>query len=29
MAVMEHVHWPRSVGRPVKRCDYIVADKGY
>ena len=26
---MERVHLPGSVGRPVKRCDYIVADKGY
>jgi IS5 family transposase len=26
---MERVHLPGPVGRPVKRCDYIVADKGY
>ncbi|WP_156500099.1 IS5 family transposase [Ectothiorhodospira sp. BSL-9] len=27
--VMERVHLPGPVGRPVKRCDHIVADKGY
>jgi transposase len=27
--VMERVHWPGPVGRPFKRCNYILADKGY
>ncbi|MCL7942315.1 IS5 family transposase [Halomonas sp. ATCH28] len=26
---MEHVHLPGPVGRPLKRCRFIVADKGY
>ena len=29
MALMERVHWPGPVGRPVKHGDDIVADKGY
>ena len=26
---MRRVHWPGLLGRPVKRGDDIVADKGY
>jgi transposase len=29
MAVMERVHWPGPVGRPVKLCHDLVADTGY
>ena len=29
MPTLEKVHLPGSLGRPRKRCRYIVADKGY